>query len=413
MSTNSITQANRTSRTAWLQSISYYCAFIGLGLSGAILGPTLTQLSTHTGSTLSTISLLFSANAFGRLFGGLFGGRLFDRLPGHPTMGSALLLMALALTLIPITPILAILLVFEAMLGLAEGTIDVGSNTLLLWVHGNRVGPFMNALHFMFGVGSFITPFIVVSSLTRTLDVRQAYWIVAAIMVPLAIFVLSQPSPHTQHTPTTIPNAISDSGIAKPNQTLIIVLIIVFFYLIVAGEGSVFSWIFNFGKALNLGDGSIGSTDAVAGQLSQVFFGSFTIGRLLSIPLATRVSPRMMLLVNCIGSLVACVLIGIGVTLPVLAWIGTGIFGLCIAPLFACTLSFAEQHIKITGRITGFFLASANFGIMTVPPLIGQFFESAGPISMPIAVGAAMVLSIAVFIAILFITDKRLLQTRH
>ncbi len=401
MSANPLSQSpntagQRTTRAAWLQSLSYYGAFIGLGLSGAILGPTLSQLATHTESTLRTISLLVSANAFGRLFGGLFGGRLFDRLPGHPTVGGALLLMAFALALVPVAPLLAVLFILEALLGLAEGTVDVGCNTLLLWVHGNKVGPFMNALHFMFGVGSFILPFILVNSLTRTMDVRQAYWVVAALMLPLALFVLSQSSPRAQHTPVTANTQTSH----PTNPVAIIILIAVFFYLIVAGEGSIFSWIFNFGKGLNM-------NDATAAQLSQVFFGLFTAGRLAAIPLATRLSPRAMLLINIIGSLVACVLLGIGLTFPILIWIGTGLFGLCIAPLFASTLSFAEQHIKITGRVTGIFLAAANLGIMTVPPIIGQFFESVGPVTVPLAVGVTIALSIFVFVAMLFIADKR------
>ena len=399
MSANSFAQSPSpaTTRTQWLQSISYYGAFIGLGFSGAILGPTLSQLAAHTETTLSMISWLVSANAFGRLFGGLLGGRLFDRLPGHPTVGGALLLMAFALAVIPVAPLLAVLFVLEALLGLAEGTVDVGCNTLLLWVHGNKVGPFMNALHFMFGVGSLITPFILVNSLLHTGDVRQAYWMVAAVMLPLALFVLSQRSPHTQ---PSAPAKTETPRVVSPRQPLLITLIALFFFLIVAGEGSVFSWIFNLGKSLSM-------DDALAGQLSQVFFGAFTIGRLLSIPLATRITPSRMLLINVVGSLVACILMGIGLGLPILVWISTGLFGLCIAPLFAATLSFAEQHIKITGRVTGIFLAAANLGIMTVPPIIGQFFESVGPVTVPIAVGLTIAGSLVVFIATLLIANKR------
>jgi hypothetical protein len=33
-------------------------------------------------------------------------------------------------------------------LGMAEGALDVGGNTLLVWVHQEKVGPFMNGLHF-------------------------------------------------------------------------------------------------------------------------------------------------------------------------------------------------------------------------------------------------------------------------
>lgn len=370
-----------TTRTAWLQSIGYYVTFIAIGLSAAILGPTLNHLASHTGSAISTISWLFSANAFGRLFGGLLGGRLYDRIPGHPLAFTALLLIALSLTIIPIAPILAILFVMEFVLGLAEGTADVGCNTLLLWVHGDKVGPFMNALHLMFGLGTFLMPFIIVYSLGATQDVQWAYWIVAAVMVPVALFVLRQPSPHAAH-PTNTANSASPApaAAAKHNNPVLIALIALFFYLIVAGEVSIFGWIFNYGKAFDMSDNT-------AAQLSQVFFGTFTLSRVIAIPIAVRLNPRVILIVNLVICVLACVVMGFGSSQSTFIWLGTALFGLGIAPLFASALAFAEQHITISGRVTGIFLASGNVGIMTAPVLIGQLFESTGPIVVPVVVG--------------------------
>ena len=34
-------------------------------------------------------------------------------------------------------------------------------NPLLVWVHGDEVGPAMNGLHFFFGVGAFLSPIII------------------------------------------------------------------------------------------------------------------------------------------------------------------------------------------------------------------------------------------------------------
>ena len=42
--------------------------------------------------------------------------------------------------------------------GVAQGIVEVGGNALLLWVHTDHAGPFMNALHFFFGVGALLAP---------------------------------------------------------------------------------------------------------------------------------------------------------------------------------------------------------------------------------------------------------------
>src|SRR5688572_8819505 len=115
------------------KTISYYAAFIALGLAVASLGFTIPDLAEQTGTQLSEISFLFITRSLGYLFGALLGGRLYDRLPGHPIMAIMLFGMAITLTLAPFTPSLVVLMSILFILGIAEGTLDVGGNTLLVW----------------------------------------------------------------------------------------------------------------------------------------------------------------------------------------------------------------------------------------------------------------------------------------
>ncbi len=97
-------------RPAWLAKTSgYYAAFIILGLTSAILGPTLQGLAANTGVLLNEISFLFSARSLGYLCGSILAGRLYDRIPGHRVMASAIGLIALALALTPLIPLLWLL----------------------------------------------------------------------------------------------------------------------------------------------------------------------------------------------------------------------------------------------------------------------------------------------------------------
>ena len=180
------------------KTIGYYVAFVALGLVMASLGPTLTGLAEHTRTHLSEISVLFTARALGYLIGSFQGGRLYDRVPGQPVMAAGLLVMAATMALAPAISWLWLLGAVLLVLGAAEGTVDVGGNTLLVWVHGHQVGPFMNGLHFFFGLGAFLAPIIVAQAVLVSGDIAWAYWALALLVLPVSAWLLRLPSPAGQ-----------------------------------------------------------------------------------------------------------------------------------------------------------------------------------------------------------------------
>jgi FHS family Na+ dependent glucose MFS transporter 1 len=148
--------AGRLSKTA-----AYYLAFVALGLTTAALGPTLRSLAENTQANFGQISFLFTARSLGYLIGSFIGGRLYDRRPGHPVMALMIIGVAIGLVLIPTASLLWLLIGILLMVGLAEGAVDVGGNTLLVWVHRHLVGPYMNGLHFFFGLGALLSSIII------------------------------------------------------------------------------------------------------------------------------------------------------------------------------------------------------------------------------------------------------------
>ena len=149
----------RSGKTA--ATAGYFGAFIALGLAVSVLGPTLPSLAANTQTSLASISLLFTAHSLGYLLSAISGGRLYDRLPGHAVLVASLLVTSAMLALVPLIPELWLLVIILLVSGAATGTLDIGGNTLLVWVHRERVGPFMNGLHFFFGVGAVCAPIII------------------------------------------------------------------------------------------------------------------------------------------------------------------------------------------------------------------------------------------------------------
>lgn len=372
------------------QTFSYYAAFIGLGFVSAMFGPTLPGLAANTGSTLGAISAIFVANSVGRLVGSLIAGRLLDRIKGHPIIAVGFAIMAMSMLLIPNIHVLVVLVACFFIIGVAQNFVDVGANTLVVWVHGSKVGPYMNALHLTFGIGAFVAPIIAAAALNASGDINLGYTIVAACLLPLVIWMLRLPSPAQRAT-------VAHGATGEVRWSLV-VLVALFFFALVGSEVGMSAWTFSYAQAMGFQDA------ATAAALTSTFWATYSVGRLIAIPISARVPAHIMLFVDLIGMIAsAAILVLFGRTTPAAVWIGVAGIGLSVASVFPTMLTFTGSHMNVTGKINGILFATANIGSMFFPWLIGQMFEPVGPQSL-----AMVVLGISVAGLILFVFINRL-----
>ncbi len=345
----------------------YYAAFIGLGLVSASLGPTLPTLAAQTGTALREISFLFTTRASGYMLGSLLGGRLYDRVAGHPFMAICLLIMALGMVIAPLFSLLWGLALVLLVIGIAEGAIDVGCNTLLVWVHRAKVGPFMNALHFFFGLGAFLTPIIIAQAMIATGGIRWGYWLLALYLMPIAILLLRLASPRHEAA------HVSGERRLIPVNWRITGLVMFFMFIYAGAEIAMGGWLYSYAVALELAD------TTGAAYLTSAYWGALTLGRLLSIPIATRFRPRSILWTDLIGSLMS---VGLIILLPGnrwALWVGAFGLGLFLASVFPTVITWSERRMTLSGLATSMFLVGASVGAMFFPWLIGQLFDRLGP----------------------------------
>lgn len=392
--TTSTTQQrlNATQREKLLKTIGYYAGFLCIGLAASVIGPTLPGLAENTNTQLGQISILFSARSVGFLIGALAGGRIYDRLPGHPVLAAGLLGMALTIALTPTISLLWLLVLVILLLGISESMLDVGTNTMLPWLHHDNVAPYMNGLHFFFGLGALLSPIVVAQAILRSGDITYAYWLLALIMLPAAVWILPQRSPRP-----AVKTAVTRE--APPNY-LLVSLITLFFFLYVGAETSFGGWIYTYAVRSNL------ATITLAAYLTSTFWGSLTVGRLLSVPLANRLRPRKIIALGIAGSLLS---MGALLSFPAAAWamwLGTIGLGFSMAPIFPTTLAMAERNMPVTGKTTGWFFAGASLGGMTLPWLVGQLFDLTGPYLAMAAIGVG-VLGTAVVFGVLLAVLRR------
>ena len=373
-------------------TFGYYFLFICLGLDMAIGGPTLPALATQPGSRLGQMGLLFLASSTGYTLGTLVSGRIFDRVRGHPVMGIAQLLVAALLVLIPLTPWLWVLLAILVCKGFAEGFINTGANILMVWTHGEKVSPFMNGLHFFFGLGAFLSPLLIAQVVGMAGGYRLGYWIVAAVATLAGLRMLTM-SGNPRPASTQDGDAARPARGPVPAALIISAMLFLFFY--VGAEVTFGGWIYTY--AVTLGLASI----AGAAYLNSMFWLAFTIGRLISIPAATRFKPKQVILAALLGSLVMLILGMLFSSSSTVLWMMAIGLGFCMAPIWPTGFTLAGQSIDLTGRLASIILLGDSLGGMVLPSAVGQVIESAGPRTMVYLIFGSLILNLLAFFGML------------
>ncbi len=379
-----MTQLTNKKSEEKLKFLTYAVCFVALGAGVAAIGPILPLLADNVGVSIAQISFVFTAQNLGNLIGSVGGGRLFDRFKSHRLMVLALLLVIATLVLIPLIGWFSILLLVLFFFGLGLGTVDVGGNLNLVWTFKSRVTPYMNALHFSFGLGGIVAPLIIsiVMGWTRG-SLNWALWSLVIFSLPgLAGLALLRSPENSSGEP--------QQGQANPEDRKLIVLLILLFFLTVGIQSGYSGWIFTYVTELQIAD------SAAAAMITSIFWGSLTLGRLLTVPVAKKVPPGKIVLGNCLMTLLVLGLILIWPVQVWMMWVGTAGLGLATSSIFPTLISFAEARMVMTGKVTSLFFLGSSLGMMLLPMLLGQIFEFVSGFAM------MLTLFITSFLALLF-----------
>jgi MFS transporter, FHS family, Na+ dependent glucose transporter 1 len=377
---------------AFRRSLGYFVLFLALGLDTGLSGPMLPALAAQTQTRLGNMGWLFLAGSVGYTLGTMGSGRIFDRLRGHPVMGLAQLLVAALLAVFPLVPWLWLLVVIVVVKGVASGIVGTGANTLLFWTHEEgKASPYMNALHFFFGLGAFISPFLVAQVIDIQGGYRWAYWILAFFAGLIGLWVLSLPgSPKPQqHAADTEKQAKT----AIPYSLVITAALFLFFY--VGAEITFGGWVYTYAVTLSL------ATAAGAAYLTSGFWLAFTLGRLLSIPAATRFKPAQIIPLALLGCFI---FLGMSILLPgstALIWVVAVGLGFCMAPIWPSGFTLAGQSFHLSASASSIILLGDSFGGMVLPWLVGQVINLSGPQVMVYMVLGSLLFNFIAFTSLL------------
>lgn len=365
----------------------YFLSFIGLGLTAACLGPTLPGLAIVTGSSLAQVGFLVVARSLGGMIGSFCAGPALDRGHGRVTLTLSLLAMAVCMALVPVFQSLLPLIAVFFLLGAGQGALNSSANTLLVWEHPNRAHALLSALHFCFGVGAMLAPLMVAWFLPIRADGLFVYWVFAIALLPLIVSLAVSQKKAVKQQAAPVASAGAQSSTA-------LVWAVALFFLYVGAEATAGSWLFSYAEQ------AAQFTSSMAAYLVATFWGTFTLGRLLTVVGSSFISPTRFVL----GSMGAATVASLGILfLPqdgIWLWISVAALGLSMAAVFPQAFAFVMSALGMTGRRTGWLLIASSLGGMLMPWLSGHMLESVSAQSLPILIAASTSLAVIAFLMV-------------
>jgi FHS family Na+ dependent glucose MFS transporter 1 len=272
-----------------------------------------------------------------------------------------------------------------------------------MWTHGKKAGPYMNGLHFAFGLGAFLAPTVFAQVLNLGGAYQHAYWALAGLAVPISLFLLFLPG-SPKHPDQRQDKAQPQERLINVLPGVIVAMLFLFFY--VGSEITFGNWVYTYALTLNLADATR------AAYLTSGFWLSFTIGRAISIPVSARLKPAQILTVAFLGGLGALALAIVAPRSIVVLWAATLAVGFFLAPIWATGYNLAGQSLTMTATISSVILLGDSLGFVVLPWATGQAIERFGARIVPWLVFSSLATCALIFVIMLLQRRKALEAVR-
>lgn len=254
----------------------------------------------------------------------------------------------------------------------------------------------MQALHFSFAAGAFVSPIVakmlfgpdgnrsvgvIASNSTSTvaseqisnaLDVHAvvsslksmwAYIVIGSFVLLISViyFLLCSSSSVTRDKARTTPA----QSLVSQHHSLLVGLLFFFFFAYVGAEVAYGSFVFTFAKDY----AQMASSQAA--MLNSFFWATFATCRGLAIFFAACIYPGTMIFISLVGSTVSSLLLCLFSKNNIVLWACTGLYGASMATTFPSGISWVEQYTTVKASTAGVFVVGAALGEMVLPALVG------------------------------------------
>ena len=336
-----------------------FLSFLIFGFVDNIKGPALPPLLSELGFSYSTGGSILIGAYFGFLVATLITGPIADRAGNKIVMfiaGVCLLIGLSAFSLFSPAWMLTAAIFF---MGMGLGAIEVGGNLIILDIHSQDKGRFLNLLSFFHGVGAMLAPLAAGQMLAAGLSWRIVY---RATMVPvLLLFVyflyIKYPRDGVRHNSATL----KEFGALAFSGEMILYYLVIAVY--VAAEVGVGAWLVEFlqkAKSQSVMQSSVYLSIFFATATAGRFFGSFFVDHIgyLKSMLAASLASILFIVIGIFGPPALAIFIPL-----------SGLFFSIIFP--TATAAVSDLHEENMGAILGILFMFGGLGAMLGSSSVG------------------------------------------
>jgi MFS family permease len=283
MSTQTLRPRPRTALDARLPAVAVTLMFVVNGMVLGGYGGSLPSLRDKLGIDETQIAVLLFCAGLAGIASMQVGGRLADSIGARTITLAAMPILLVAMLVLAFAPTFGVALVGAVLMGLGNGSMDVGMNAIAVQVEAARRRPIMSFFHAFFSIGSFVGAGAVLL-LARGLGITGG-GIVTPLLVGLAVaglvvlVVLLRIAPHA----AVVPHAVDGVRTKVPRAAYVLGAMALAFGL---GEGTAMDW-----SSLHVTD--VAHVDTTTGALGLIAVSGFMVViRLLGDRLVTRFGRR-------------------------------------------------------------------------------------------------------------------------
>ncbi|HLU08360.1 MAG TPA: MFS transporter, partial [Oceanobacillus sp.] len=378
-----VVSVNASNRSNTLTVGLAFASFILLGLHSGLIGVAWPAIRTELGLALDDVAILLFASTLGYLSASFASGPVAYRIGAGRmfALGGVMIITGMVIYIVGASWLVLIAAAFIA--GLGSGSIDAGLNAYIANFHSTRA---MNWLHAFFGIGVTIAPTIETIALNAGGKWVSSFWGMDSVGASIADYVLLKSGTwrggyivvglvavaitfllaiyRKRFRAVVVDGADAKHG-ASVMATLRLPQVwmgILLFVFAAGAEATPGQWTFSLFTVAR------GIDTTTAGFWVTVYWGSFTIGRMLFGTYLPKISNVNLLRICIIAS-------GFGALLlwwnPVTAvgLIGLVLLGFGQAPIFPVLVSETPRYIGAahSQNAVGFQVAGAGLGVAGLP----------------------------------------------
>ena len=385
-----------------------FMTFVTLGIAGGLVNIAWIQMQDTFNVQLDALGILLLFATIGSLIATFGSGTFIGRFKLGPVLLIGAILNLAGLLGYAIAPTWFALLLFTTVLSMGRATLDAGINNFVSVHYGATA---MNWLHAGWGIGLTFAPTIITFILLNLqLSWRVSYGLVAIVLIVLVlIFALTLRNWDISKRKTDSDDITYDIAAPTMRESLMQPMVrwsLLLFFLycgIEIGTGQL---------ANTLLVESRGITQQVSAFWISLYWGSFTVGRMLIGFIALRLSANRILQL-CFGlTMLGATLLTVS-AFPILTLVALMCLGLGLSAIFPILISQTPARVGLqhTPNAIGFQIGLASFGATVLPGVLAFLSVHTGLETISYGIFICAILLLIIYFLLLQQEAKRKLAT--